>query len=82
MRQNAKRAAKNKMRRTLVKNSVRAVRDALGAKDPAAAESAFRNAAKLMDRFSHRHALHPNTAARRKSRLARRLNAVKAASKG
>lgn len=79
MRQNEKRAAKNKVRKTLVKNAVRAFKDAVTAKDTATAEKTMREAAGILDRNSLRHALHRNTAARRKSRMAKRLNALKAA---
>lgn len=81
MRQNAKRAAKNKVRKTLVKNAVKAFKDAVHSKDVAASEKTMREAASIVDRNSLRHALHRNTAARRKSRMAKRLNALKAAAK-
>lgn len=79
MRQNKVRAARNKVRKTEIKTAIGEFKSALGSKDAASAEKTFRNAAKLLDRHSHRHALHPNTAARRKSRMAKRLNALKAA---
>lgn len=79
MRQNKVRADRNKIRKTEIKTAVRDFKDALGTKDAAAAEKTFRTAAKLLDRHSKRHALHRNTAARRKSRMAKRLNAVKTA---
>lgn len=81
MRQNAKRAAKNKVRKTLVKNAVKAFKDAVHSKDVATSEKTMREAASIVDRNSLRHALHRNTAARRKSRMAKRLNALKAAAK-
>lgn len=81
MRQNAKRAMRNKVRKTIIKNSVRDFKDAVAGKDADAAETAFRKTAKVLDRFSGKHALHRNTAARRKSRLAKRLNALKSGAK-
>lgn len=81
MRQNAKRAARNKSRSTAIKSQVRKVLDAVGHKDAAAADKAFREAAQILDRSALRHALHRNTAARRKSRLAKRVNALKTAGK-
>lgn len=81
MRQNVKRAARNQGRRTVVKGKVRKLLDAIGAKDAAAADKAFREVAQTLDRGALRHALHRNTAARRKSRLAKRVNAIKAAGK-
>lgn len=79
MRQNKTRAMRNKVRKTEIKSAVREFKDAVTAKDAAGAEKTFREAAKLLDRHSLRHALHPNTAARRKSRMAKRLNALKGA---
>jgi small subunit ribosomal protein S20 len=79
IRQNVKRAARNKARITLIKSKVRKMSDAVGAKDVAAADKAFREAAQTLDRSALRHSLHRNTAARRKSRLAKRLNALKVA---
>lgn len=81
MRQNTKRAMRNKVRKTIIKTSIREFTDAVSSKDAASAETAYRKAAKVLDRFACRHAVHPNTAARRKSRLARRLNALKAGAK-
>lgn len=76
-RQNVKRAARNTSRRTQIRTRIRKVRDALTAKDPAAAEQALREASKILDRNATRGTVHPNTAARRKSRLAKRINALK-----
>ncbi len=81
MRQNVKRAERNKARGSLIKKKVRKVLDAVGTKDAAAAEKAYREAAQALDRSSLRHVIHSNTAARRKSRLAKRVNSLKAAAK-
>ena len=81
MRQNVKRAARNKTRISLIKTKVRKVVETIGAKDAAAADKAFREAAQVLDRSALRHAMHRNTAARRKSRLAKRLNALAGAKK-
>ncbi len=77
-RQNAKRADINTSRRTTIRTRIRKVRDALTAKDAAAAEKALREAIKILDRSADRGTLHANTAARRKSRLTKSLNALKA----
>jgi len=81
LRQNQRRAARNAARKSRLKSSIRSVRDALGGKDVAAAEKAFQEAVTLIDRSAGRRTIHPNTAARRKSRLARRLNAMRAGAK-
>ena len=80
-RQNVKRAAINASRKTTLKNRVAKVREALAARDPKAAEALFREAAAVLDRGANRDTIHPNTAARRKSRLAKRLNAIKGTAK-
>jgi small subunit ribosomal protein S20 len=77
-RQNLRRAEQNKARRTLIKTNVRKVTEAIQTKDVEAAEKAFREAAKTLDRNAARQTIHRNTAARRKSRLARQLNTLKA----
>jgi len=79
MRQNQKRQARNKARRSAMKTQVRKLSDAIAARDPAAAQKEFRVTAALLDRTAKRGTIHRNTAARRTSRLARRLNAMKAA---
>jgi small subunit ribosomal protein S20 len=81
LRQNRKRAALNTTRKTRLKGAVRAVRDALAGKDVAAAQAAFRETVRILDRSANRMTIHRNTAARRKSRLARRLNAMAATPK-
>jgi small subunit ribosomal protein S20 len=77
-RQNVKCAARNKARKTTIKSKVRKVRDTIQARDAATAETMFRQAVKELDQNANRRTIHPNTAARRKSRLARQLNALKA----
>ncbi len=77
-RQNVKRAARNKARRSSIKSAVRKFNDAVASKDAKVAGDAFAEATRIMDRSSLRRAIHRNTAARRKSRLAKRLNAIKA----
>lgn len=76
IRQNEKQQARNRARRRALKTRVRAVADALTAGDPALAESKFRAACKRLDREADRGLIHRNAAARRKSQLARRVNAL------
>lgn len=80
-RQNLRRAERNKARRSVLKTSVRKVRDAIQGKDAGMAEKAYREAAQVLDRGANRKTIHRNTAARRKSRLAKQLNALKAGAK-
>ena len=77
VRQNAKRNALNNWRkrrfRVQVKSFLKAVQD----QDVKTAEVEFRKTCGILDRVATTSTLHRNTAARRKSRLARRLNALK-----
>ncbi len=81
LRQNQVRAARNRARKSQIKTAVRKVNDLMLQKDAAAAEKALREASKLLDRNGDRNTIHRNAAARRKSRLARKLNALKAAAR-
>ena len=81
LRQSLVRAERNKARKTLIKTTIRKVADSLVARDVDAAEKALREASAVLDRSATRGTVHPNTAARRKSRLTKRLNALKATGK-
>ena len=78
VRQNAGRAARNRPLRT---RTARAVRDAAEAirEGDADAEELLRAAQTALDTAARRHIIHPNAAARRKSRLAQQLKAVRTA---
>jgi small subunit ribosomal protein S20 len=82
IRQNEKRRAQNRAHRTSLKTRLRAFSEALVAGDPALAESKFRDACGWLDREADQGLIHPNAAARRKSRLARRLDALKQKASG
>lgn len=69
MRQTKSRTARNKAQRSQLRGAVKKARTALGT--PAAAET-FATAEQLLDRAARKRLIHPNTAARRKSRLARK----------
>ncbi|MEK6644032.1 MAG: 30S ribosomal protein S20 [Planctomycetota bacterium] len=77
LRQNKTRAARNQARKTIIKASIRTTRDALAGKDVAKAQSALVETIAVLDRAANKRTIHPNTAARRKSRLAKRLNVLK-----
>ena len=77
IRQTEKQRARNRARRTALKTRVRAFSDALAAGEPALAENKYRETCTGLDREANRGLIHRNAAARRKSRLARRLNALK-----
>ncbi|MBM3139738.1 MAG: 30S ribosomal protein S20 [Chloroflexi bacterium] len=79
IRQNVRHAERNKPFRTRAARTVRAARSAILSGDPSAAEL-VRAAQSALDRAARRSIIHPNSAARRKSRLAQQLKAKLAAS--
>lgn len=76
VRQNEKRRLRNRSVRSAVKTTVRKCRDAAASGDAQAAQDLYRAAARVLDKAVSRGALHKRTAARHKSRLARRVNQV------
>jgi small subunit ribosomal protein S20 len=80
IRQNEKRRGHNRARRAVLKTKLRKCKETLGRGTVEAAAAAFHDAAQALDIAAGRRTVHPNAAARRKSRLARRLNALKAKS--
>lgn len=82
IRQNAKRRARNRARKADIRTEVKAVLTAVSKGDAPAAEQALRKAAQRLDRVAAKGTIHKNTAARKRSRLARKVNAVKAAAAG
>lgn len=79
IRQAERRNERNRARRSRLRNELRDCRDVLSAGKPADAEQAVRDAIRLLDREATRGLIHANQAARRKSRLAKKLNALKKA---
>lgn len=77
MRQNLKRRAINRAGRSTEKTAIRGALAALGGSDAAAAANAVKETTRVLDRDAAKGLIHKNTAARRKSRLARKLNALK-----
>ncbi|MCH8165393.1 MAG: 30S ribosomal protein S20 [Planctomycetes bacterium] len=77
VRQNAKRRAINHWRKRRIKTQIKSFLQAIQEQDLATAETAFRKTCGILDRVACTSTLHRNTVARRKSRLARRLNALK-----
>jgi small subunit ribosomal protein S20 len=74
IRQNERRRLRNRAVRSAVRGSVKSAREALGGKSADSA-TAVREAIRALDRAVTQGVIHRNTAARRKSSLARRLNA-------
>ena len=76
MRQNEKDRARNRGRKSAVKTETRKLLDAMNAGNADAAKTAFIAVTKKLDQVAAKGTLHKNTVARRKSRLAKRLNAM------
>lgn len=76
-RQNARRRARNQARRSQLRTRLKQTRRVLAAGNPEAAEQSLRQACAALDRSAAQGLIHRNAAARRKSRLARRLNALR-----
>ncbi|MDH7478895.1 MAG: 30S ribosomal protein S20 [Syntrophomonadaceae bacterium] len=69
-----KRAAKNASERKAVKTAMRRFREALGVGNEEATQATFRRAVSKLDQAAQKGLIHRNAAARKKSRLARKLN--------
>ncbi len=73
MRQEKKRRLRNRMVKSIVKTQITKARQAIASGNRA--EEAVRAAVSELDRAAKKGVLHPNNAARRKSRLMKQLNA-------
>jgi len=68
------RQKRNKSARSEIKSVVRQAREAVAGEDKEAAALALRAAESQLDRAADKGIMHPNAVARRKSRLAKKLN--------
>jgi small subunit ribosomal protein S20 len=78
VRQNEKRRAINRARKSMVKTQIKRFEAALVSGDLKAAAEQFRLTAQRLDKVASTSTMHKKTAARKKSRLAKKLNALKA----
>lgn len=69
--QSLKRRLRNRMAKKIIKTYTKRTLESLAAKDLTKAEADFRATIKKLDKAGVRRVMHPNTAARRKSRLSR-----------
>lgn len=76
VRQNASRRVRNRARKSMVKTQIKNLEAAITAGDVNKAQEQFKSLTKKLDKISTTSTLHKNTAARMKSRLARRVNAL------
>ena len=79
VRQNIKRRARNRARKEVLKDQVKAFLGAVTHGDFAKAATELKNVTRRLDKVAAKHTIHKNTAARKRSRLTKRLNAAKAA---
>ena len=82
VRQNLKRRARNRGRKTVVRDEVKGFLAAIQGGDVKKAEAQLRTVTKVLDKVAAKGSIHKNTAARKRSRLAKRLNALRAGGKG
>lgn len=75
-RQTETRTAVNRVNRTRVRSSLRALREALAKGDIKAAQTQFRETVSALDKSVQKGVLHKNTVSRYKSRLNTRLKAL------
>ncbi len=76
IRQSLKRKARNRWRKDQIKDAVKAFESARAKGDSKAATEMYRKASRIIDRVASKNTIHKNTAARKRSQLARRLNAM------
>jgi small subunit ribosomal protein S20 len=79
VRQSIKRRARNRARKDAVKDQIKSYMTVLSSGDLGKAQDELRKVTKRLDQVAAKRTIHKNTAARRRSRLTRRLNAAKAA---
>lgn len=79
VRQNVKHRARNRARKADIRSQVKTFITTLGSGDMKKAEEALAKAVAVMDKVAVKGTIHKNQAARRRSRLTKRLNAARAA---
>jgi small subunit ribosomal protein S20 len=76
LKQTRKRTLLNRIHTTQLRHQIRKLREAIQAKDKASAQGLLAPTLALIDHAIHKGILHPNTAARYKSRLTLAFNAL------
>lgn len=74
LRKNAKRHFFNSQVRSKIRTLIKKVRAAIVEKNVESARTSFKQVASALDTAAKRHIIHPNNAARRKSRLQRQIS--------
>ena len=78
VRQNLKRRARNRARKDQIKEQIKGFTAALTSGSLDKAEQALRATVQKLDRIAGKGTIHKNAAARKRSRLTKRLNAARA----
>lgn len=76
IKENEAQAVRNRVHRSRLRNQIRKLRVALEGKDKAGATALLASTLSLIDHSTHTGVLHPNTAARYKSRLTVQFNSL------
>ena len=82
VRQNDKRRARNRHRKTVVRDEIKTYNAAITAGDINKAEAELKKVVVILDKTAAKRTIHKNAAARKRSRLTRKLNALKTAKAG
>ncbi|MAB83466.1 MAG: 30S ribosomal protein S20 [Phycisphaerae bacterium] len=77
VRQSDSRRARNRWRKRTIKDKTDGFLKAIQTGDVAGAEAAFKDVSRQLDKVASTSTMHKNTAARRKSRMSRRLRDLK-----
>jgi small subunit ribosomal protein S20 len=77
VRQNANRNRINRARKSQIKTQIKRFEQALSVGDAKAASEQYRLVVEKLDKIAGSSTMHKNTAARKKSRLAKKLNSLK-----
>ena len=80
--QNERNRIRNRARKSQVKTETRKLLEAISSGNSSEAKAALAKVTKKLDQVAAKGSMHKNTAARKKSRLARRVNAIQAAKPG
>ncbi|MEN6574864.1 MAG: 30S ribosomal protein S20 [Phycisphaerales bacterium] len=81
VRQSAKKRTLNRSRKSQVKSQIKRFETTLDEGNVTTAQEQFKEITKKLDKVASTSTMHKKTAARKKSRLARKLNALKAKQK-
>lgn len=78
IKQDAKRHERNVLMKTAIKKAQKKVLEAISNKDVNGAKDLLKLAEKAIDKAAYKHTIHKNAAARKKSKLAQKVNALQA----